>query len=111
MIIRPTSLSTIDVPFRVYKTHDAKADYVAYKELLIDKIDTKRIEADKQNEIRTIEKTERVNLDRQPNVIFDVTDIPLLSATQTVLPLQRVQVQNYVRTSKIRTGHFIDMDV
>ena len=112
-MIKPTSLSIIDVPFRVYKTHDPKADYVAYKELLIDRIDRKKIEADKLDQTQAIDRAEKINLDRQPKVSFTTQDIPLLSASasQYVTPLLRTQVQNYARAIKIPVGHYLDLDV
>ena len=110
-MIKPISSNVIDVPFRVYKTHDPKADYIAYKELLVERTERKQIYNEKIEDTRAIERAEKINLDRAPNVVFDITDIPLLSAAQSVLPVARTQVQNYVRANKIPVGHFIDLDV
>jgi hypothetical protein len=110
-MIKPIPSNIIDVPFRVYKTHDPKADYIAYKELLVERTQTKQIYNEKIDETRAIDRAEKMSLDRQPQVIFDATDIPLLSAAQSVLPVARTQIQNYVRANKIPVGHFIDFDV
>ena len=111
MAITPLSSSVIDVPFRVLKTQDPKPDYVAYKDASLDRAELRKIERDQQDQIRAIENAEKINLDRQPKVAFDITDIPLLSAAQNVTPLVRTQVQNYIRANKIPIGHYIDLDV
>lgn len=111
MAITPLPSSVIDVPFRVYKTHDPKADYVAYKDVTLDRAEQRKIDLDRASETRAVEHAEKINLDRQPKVAFDLTDIPLLSAAQTVTPLARTQVQNYIRANKIPIGHYIDLDV
>jgi hypothetical protein len=110
-MIKAIASNVIDIPFKIHRTHDAKADYEAYKELLVDRINDKKLAIERLEERRATQQINNVSLDRQPAVVIDIQDVPLLTALQAVLPVQKSQVHNYIRANKIRAGHFIDMDV